>query len=285
MNTKKNIILHRMTHNPFFMIGIVLAVLVLFICFISPLFVRYDAEGTSLSERFLPPEGFANGLDGHVFGTDQLGRDVFTRLLTGGTASLLIAACAVFLQVFFGSVLGILAGYLGGWVDKVIMRACDVFLAIPNIILAIAVMSVMGTSVFNLIAVLTISGWVRYCKVVRNNVMVVKKQEFVSASKVLGASGLHIMFTQILPNITTPIIILASSRFGNCILVEATLSFLNLGIPAPTPSWGNMIADGRSYLSIYPWMVFAHGIALMITILAFNFLGDGLRDVLDPKKL
>ena len=149
-----------MTHNPFFMIGIVLAVLVLFICFISPLFVRYDAEGTSLSERFLPPEGFANGLDGHVFGTDQLGRDVFTRLLTGGTASLLIAACAVFLQVFFGSVLGILAGYLGGWVDKVIMRACDVFLAIPNIILAIAVMSVMGTSVFNLIAVLTISGWV-----------------------------------------------------------------------------------------------------------------------------
>ena len=191
----------------------------------------------------------------------------------------------MFLQVFFGSVLGILAGYLGGWVDKVIMRACDVFLAIPNIILAIAVMSVMGTSVFNLIAVLTISGWVRYCKVVRNNVMVVKKQEFVSASKVLGASGLHIMFTQILPNITTPIIILASSRFGNCILVEATLSFLNLGIPAPTPSWGNMIADGRSYLSIYPWMVFAPGIALMITILAFNFLGDGLRDVLDPKKL
>ena len=107
----------------------------------------------------------------------------------------------------------------------------------------------------------------------------------MSASKVLGASGLHIMFTQILPNITTPIIILASSRFGNCILVEATLSFLNLGIPAPTPSWGNMIADGRSYLSIYPWMVFAPGIALMITILAFNFLGDGLRDVLDPKKL
>lgn len=281
----KSILINRMKRNPFFMIGIITAVLVLIICFISPLFVQFDAEKTNLKERFMPPQGFVNGLKGHVLGTDQLGRDVFTRLLTGGTSSLLIAAAAVFLQVFIGGALGIIAGYVGGLIDKIIMRACDVFLAIPNIILAIAIMSVMGTSVFNLIAVLTISGWVRYCKVVRNNVMVVKKQEFVSASKVLGASSFHIMFKQILPNVTTPIIILASSRFGNAILVEAALSFLNLGIPAPTPSWGNMIADGRSYLSIYPWMVFAPGIALMITVLAFNFLGDGLRDVLDPKSV
>lgn len=281
----KGILLRRMRRNPFFMIGLFLAVLVLVVCFASPLFLKYDPEKPSLKERFMAPEGLKNGLEGHVFGTDQLGRDMFARLLRGGTASLLIAAAAVFLQFLVGGALGIIAGYIGGWVDKVIMRACDVFLAIPNIILAIAVMSVMGTSVLNLVAVLTISGWVRYCKVVRNNVMVVKKQEFVSASKVLGASGFHIMFKQILPNVTTPIIILASSRFGNAILVEAALSFLNLGIPAPTPSWGNMISDGRSYLSIYPWMVFVPGIALMITVLAFNFLGDGLRDVLDPKTL
>ncbi len=267
------------------MVGIILALSVLIICFLSPLYVTYDAEKSSISERMIAPVGFADGLSGHILGTDQLGRDVLTRLLTGGTASLLIAAAAVLLQVLLGTALGIIAGYIGGAVDKVIMRACDVFLALPNIILAIAVMAVMGTSVFNLIAVLTISGWVRYCKVVRNNVMVVKKQEFVSASKVLGASNLHIMFTQILPNVTTPIIILASSRFGNAILVEATLSFLNLGIPAPTPSWGNMIADGRQYLATSPWLVLAPGIALMITVLAFNFLGDGLRDVLDPKKV
>lgn len=280
----KGIVLRRMKKNPFFMIGIILALSVLIVCFLSPLYVTYDAEKSSISERMLPPIGFDEGLNGHILGTDQLGRDVLTRLLTGGTASLLIAAAAVFLQVLLGSTLGIIAGYIGGIIDKIIMRACDVFLALPNIILAIAVMAVMGTSVLNLIAVLTISGWVRYCKVVRNNVMVVKKQEFVSASKVLGASNLHIMFRQILPNVTTPIIILASSRFGNAILVEAALSFLNLGIPAPTPSWGNMIADGRQFLATSPWLVLAPGVALMITVLAFNFLGDGLRDVLDPKK-
>lgn len=280
-----HIVLRRMKRSPFFVTGLILALGVLLITFVSPLFVTYNATATSLSERFLAPQGFVNGLSGHVLGTDQLGRDVLTRLLTGGTASLLIAAAAVTLQVLFGTIFGIIAGFVGGIADKIIMRACDVFLAIPNIILAIAVMSVMGASVFNLIAVLTISGWVRYCKVTRNNVMVVKKQEFVSASKVLGASSFHIMFKQIFPNVTTSIIILASSRFGNAILVEATLSFLNLGIPAPTPSWGNMIADGRSYLATSPWLVLAPGIALMITVLAFNFLGDGLRDVLDPKKV
>lgn len=282
---KKNILLRRMRRNPFFVVGFILALGVLLICFVSPAFVVYDAELSSLSERLMAPEWFSRGLQGHVLGTDQLGRDVLTRLLTGGTASLLIAAAAVLMQVLVGSILGIIAGYVGGIADKIIMRACDVFLAFPNIILAIAVMAVMGTSVLNLIVVLTISGWVRYCKVVRNNVIVVKKQEFVSASKVLGSSNFHIMFKQILPNVTTPIIILASSRFGNAILVEATLSFLNLGIPAPTPSWGNMIADGRSYLATCPWLVLAPGIALMITVLAFNFLGDGLRDVLDPKKV
>ena len=282
---KKNILLRRMRRNPFFVVGFILALGVLQICFVSPAFVVYDAELSSLSERLMAPEWFSRGLQGHVLGTDQLGRDVLTRLLTGGTASLLIAAAAVLMQVLVGSILGIIAGYVGGIADKIIMRACDVFLAFPNIILAIAVMAVMGTSVLNLIVVLTISGWVRYCKVVRNNVIVVKKQEFVSASKVLGSSNFHIMFKQILPNVTTPIIILASSRFGNAILVEATLSFLNLGIPAPTPSWGNMIADGRSYLATCPWLVLAPGIALMITVLAFNFLGDGLRDVLDPKKV
>lgn len=281
----QHIVFQRMRRNRFFVVGFVLAVSVLLITFVSPLFVTYDPLKTSLAERLSAPEFFKNGFSGHLLGTDQLGRDVFTRLLTGGTASLMIAAAAVALQVLFGTILGIIAGYSGGMVDNIIMRMCDVFLAIPNIILAIAVMSVLGSNVFNLIAVLTISGWVRYCKVTRNNVMVVKRQEFVSASRVLGASNFHIMFKQIFPNVTTSIIILASSRFGNAILVEATLSFLNLGIPAPTPSWGNMIADGRSYLATCPWMVLAPGIALMITVLAFNFLGDGLRDVLDPKKI
>jgi peptide/nickel transport system permease protein len=282
MNRK--IILKRMLRSHFFMVGLMLAFLVLFIALIAPFFVQYSPIKISLREKLIPPEGFVRGFAGHILGTDQLGRDILTRLLTGGASSLMIAFTAVILQLVFGVVLGIVAGYFGKATDSVIMRMCDVFLAIPNIVLAIAIMSVLGASVFNLIFVLVASGWVRYCKVTRNNVMVVKKQEFVLASRVLGASGWHIMFTQIFPNVTTPLIILASSRVGNAILVEAALSFLNLGIPAPTPSWGNMISDGRSYLAISPWLVFSPGIALMITVLAFNFFGDGLRDVLDPKK-
>lgn len=282
MNSK--ILLHRMSHNVFFVIGCVLCVLILVSTLASPLYTHYDPIKTSLAERLLAPDGLAGGLDGHILGTDSLGRDIFTRLVIGGSASLIIAFVTVLLQMFIGTVLGMLAGFFGGIIDTVIMRMCDVILAVPNIVLAIAVMAVLGPSVTNLVIVLTITGWVRYCKVTRNNVMVVKKQEFVSASRVLGGSNGHIMFTQIFPNVTTQLIIMASSRIGGTILIESALSFLGLGIPAPTPSWGNMIADGRQYLATCPWVVFAPGIALMVTVLAFNFLGDGLRDILDPKK-
>ena len=281
----KKVIWRRILHNPFFMIGGILALLIIFTLCISPLITTYDPIKNSLTERLSSPEWFVYGFDGHILGTDQLGRDVFTRLLRGGLASLMIAFSAVFLQLIIGTILGMIAGYFGKWVDAIIMRACDVFLALPNIILAIAIMAILGPNIGNLIFVLTVTGWVRYCKVTRNNVMTMKKQDFVNASRVLGASSWHIMFKQIFPNITTPLIIMASSRIGNAIIVEAALSYLQLGIPAPTASWGNMIADGRQYLVTCPWLVIAPGVALMITVLAFNFLGDGIRDVLDPKKL
>ena len=182
-------------------------------------------------------------------------------------------------------VLGIVAGYFGKAVDTIIMRICDVFLAIPNLILAIAIMAVLGSKISNLIAVLVFSGWVNYCKVIRNNVRVIKNQEFIHASRVLGAGHLHIMFRQIFPNVTTNLIIIGSQKVGQTILVEAALSFLSLGIQPPTPSWGNMISNGRTFLMVNPWLVLVPGIALMLTVLAFNFLGDGLRDVLDPKRI
>lgn len=280
----KRVILNRMRKNPFFMVGSIAAVIVLLLTLFSPLFVQFDPTANSLAERFIAPEFLSKGLQGHILGTDQLGRDVFTRLLIGGRYSLAIAFIVVALQVVVGSILGILAGYFGGVVDAVIMRACDVFLAIPNLILAIAVMAILGTSLVNLVAVLTFSGWVNCCKVTRNNVRVIKNQEFVKASRALGASGSHIMFRQIFPNVTTHIIILASQRIGMTIIIEAALSFLQLGIQPPTPSWGNMIAAGRQYMTTQPWLVFAPGIALMFAALAFNFLGDGIRDVLDPKR-
>lgn len=282
MNRK--ILLNRMRHNPFFIVGCIgVAVIVLF-CIFGPMLISHDPLKNSLTERFIAPEGFSKGLDGHVLGTDHLGRDVFIRLLYGGRYSLFIAIITVLIQVIIGGSLGVIAGYFGGKIDAVIMRACDVMLAIPQLILAIAVVGVLGSSISNLIAVLAVSGWMQCCRVTRNNVMVVKKQEFVHASKTLGATSYHIMFKQILINVTTSIVIMASQRIGLTVLFEAALSFLSLGIQPPTPSWGNMISQGRSYLTTFPWMVFVPGVTMMITILSFNLLGDGLRDVLDPKQ-
>ncbi|MBS5164487.1 MAG: ABC transporter permease [Butyricicoccus pullicaecorum] len=280
----KQIILNRMRRNPFFIIGSISALLVLILTIFGPMVLQFDPTANSLTEIFVSPEGFSKGLQGHILGTDQMGRDVLMRLLVGGRYSLSIAFIVVFLEVVIGMLLGLAAGYFGGWLDAIIMRACDAFLAIPNLILAIAVMAVMGKSITNLILVLAFAGWVRACKLTRNNVSVIKKQEFVQASKVLGAGHMHIIFKQIFPNVTTHIIILASQRIGQIIIVEAALSFLQLGIQAPTPSWGNMISVGRDFMTTQPWMVFAPGIALMIAATAFNFLGDGLRDVLDPKR-
>lgn len=281
---RKNIIIQRIRKNPFFLVGGIVSLTLILLIFILPVFVRFDPLANSLRDRFMAPQGFKEGFAGHILGTDQLGRDVLARLLEGGKISLIIAFTVVIIQVLAGVTLGLIAGYYGGIVDSVIMRTCDVVLAIPNLILAIAIMAVLGSSTTNLIGVLSFSGWVQFCKLTRNNVKIAKGMEYVHASKVLGASGGHIMFNQIFPNVTTHIIIMASQRIGWVILLESSLSFLNLGISAPAPSWGNMIADGRTYLVLYPWIALAPGVALMLTVLGFNFLGDGLRDILDPKQ-
>lgn len=283
MNRK--ILISRMLKSKFFMVGAVTAIAVILLSLCSPLIVQYDPISNSLKDRLLAPQYFSAGLGGHIFGTDDLGRDIFSRLLLGSRYSLFIALVVVSVAALIGTVLGAISGYFGGKTDMIIMRACDIMMAIPNLVLAIAVMAILGPNIFNLIIVLIITSWVQYCKVTRNNVMVIKNVEFVKASQVLGAGKRHIMFRQIFPNVTTQLIILISQQFGWTILTEASLSFLSLGVQPPTPSWGNMIADGRNYLITSPWLVFAPGVALMITVLAFNFLGDGLRDVLDPKRI
>ncbi|MBS6643210.1 MAG: ABC transporter permease [Clostridiaceae bacterium] len=280
----KKLILQRLKKSKFFMFGFTVALLIVLLSLLAPYIVRFDPIKSMLTERLMAPEGLSKGFSGHVLGTDQMGRDILTRLLVGSRYSLAIALCVVVLSAVIGTTLGLIAGYSGKIADTVIMRATDVFLSIPNLVLAIAVMAVLGASTVNLVAVLTITSWVSYCKITRNNVLVVKSQEFVHASQVLGASMPSIIFKQILPNVTTPLLITISQQFGFTIMVEASLSFLNLGIQPPTPSWGNMIAAGRNYLTTCPWMVIAPGVALMLTVLAFNFLGDGLRDVFDPKR-
>ena len=281
----RQLLLRRMVRSKFFLIGTILVVLLLFFSVVGSYITPFDPTANSLVERLIQPEGFKNGWSGHILGTDELGRDVFSRLLSGAGASFRIAAAVLILQIFIGFVLGIFAGYFGGIVDTLVMRLCDIVLALPSMLVAIAVISVLGANTFNLVITFGLTGWVNFCRVARNDVMVLRNQEFVQASRALGAKSSHIMFTQILPNVTTPIIIMASQRFGFIIIQESTLSFLNMGIQQPLASWGNMIAGGRAYVATCPWLIFAPGIALMITVLAFNFLGDGLRDVLDPKKL
>ena len=281
----KRLLFRRMLKSKFFMIGLLVVLGILVVAIFAPQIVLFDPLKNSLFERLQKPDWFSKGMAGHIFGTDELGRDVFTRLLTGAQISLIIAAAVTSIQIILGTVLGVVSGYIGGWVDVLIMRVCDIFLALPSMLVAIALMAVLGASIPNLILILSITGWVQFCRVTRNNVKIIRSMEFVSAEKVMGALRFRIMFKQILPNVTTDILVLASQRFGYTISTEATLSFLSLGVAEPMPSWGNMIASGRDFLSTCPWLIFAPGLALMVTVLAFNFLGDGLRDVLDPKRL
>lgn len=282
MNGK--IILNRMRKNPFFMVGTITSIFILVVVLLTPVLAQYDPIKNSLPEKFLPPEYFAHGLQGHVFGTDQMGRDIFSRMLYGARTTFIIAFAAAAITITVGVVLGLLSGFFGGIVDTIIMRACDVISAVPTLILGIVVLSLFGSNMVNLIFVLGFTRWVRICKVTRNNVRVAAKMDFVNASRILGAKSNHIIFRQIFPNVTTNIIIQGSQQIGSLILAQATFAFLGLGVLPPAPSWGHMIASGRNYLTVYPWMTLVPGIALMITAVAFNFLGDGLRDVLDPKR-
>ena len=268
----KRLLFRRMLKSKFFMIGLLVVLGILVVAIFAPQIVLFDPLKNSLFERLQKPDWFSKGMAGHIFGTDELGRDVFTRLLTGAQISLIIAAAVTSIQIILGTVLGVVSGYIGGWVDVLIMRVCDIFLALPSMLVAIALMAVLGASIPNLILILSITGWVQFCRVTRNNVKIIRSMEFVSAEKVMGASRFRIMFKQILPNVTTDILVLASQRFGYTISTEATLSFLSLGVAEPMPSWGNMIASGRDFLSTCPWLIFAPGLAVMVTVLAFNFL-------------
>ena len=282
---KWKIMRRRMLHSPQFMIGFVIVLMVVVISLFADQIAPMDPNLNHITDRFTPPQGLAAYTEGgYVLGTDELGRDVLSRVLIGSKISLKVAFIGTIIITIVGTVLGIMAGYFGGMVDMIVMRAIEVVMTIPTTTLGIVIMAIFSPSIPNLIFVMCISMWKSFAKVSRNQVMVLKKQEFVQASRAMGGSGWHIMFTQILPNIATPLLIQISGAFGSIILSEAALSYLYLGVQLPDPSWGNMIASGRTYLAAYPWMVVVPGIALMITVLGFNFLGDGLRDVLDPKQ-
>lgn len=279
----KKIMLNRMRRSPQFVFGGILVLFILIIAVFSKQIAPCDPNAVNTAIRLQPP-GFEN--DGVVFylGTDHQGRDILSRLIRGSSISIFISIVATICVSIFGTFLGVLAGYKGGIVDNIIMRATEVTMAVPTLTLGIVIVAVFGPSIPNLILIMVINTWNGFARIARNEVMIIKNKEFVQASRVLGASNLKIMWKQIFPNITTPLIIQASASFGSVILVESSLSYLYLGVQAPNPSWGNMIADCRNFLAVAPWTVIAPGVALMIAVLGFNLLGDGLRDVLDPKQ-
>lgn len=266
-----------------FVVGFFSFMLILIVCLVGPLVLPWNATTASLSDRFLEPEWFSKGLDGHILGCDYLGRDILVRVLVGGQASLFISLCVLIISCGIGFIVGVCSGFFGGKVDTLLMRFCDIIMAVPALMLALVVVAMLGSSFVNLIITLSIGSWAMMARIVRSKALGVRNAEFVHASQVLGASKFRTLMKEVVPNVTTPMIINMSTRMGGTILAETSMSYLGCGVPVPTPSWGGMIADGRAYLSTHPFVVIIPGVFLMITVLANNFLGDGLRDILDPR--
>jgi len=218
-----------------------------------------------------------------IWGTDEVGRDLYSRVIYGSRVSLEVGIFATIINLFIGTVLGLLSGFYGGFLDTLIMRITDTVLAFPFLLFAMALVAILGPSVFNVFLTIGILGWGTMARVVRGQVLAVKEFEYVQAERALGASSFRIIFKVILPNVMGPIIVLAALAVGQNMLAEAGLSYLGIGVQQPTPSWGNMIQEGLQTYQFAPWMLWYPGIALLIAVLGFNLLGDGLRDILDPR--
>ncbi len=264
--------------QPLAVFGLALLILFVLVALFAPLLAPYNPAAIDLNHRLLAP-GHA-----HWFGTDELGRDIFSRTLFGARISLLVATSVVACSLFLGLILGGAAGYYGGAFDTALnIFLMNAFLALPGILLAIAFVAFLGPGMVNLILALSIGGWVGYARLVRAQVLAVREREFVEAARSLGASDFRIFTRHILPNILQPIIVQSAIGMAGAVLAEATLSFLGLGVPPPAASWGAMLNDGRSHLFDAPHLVIFPAIAVMLCVLSFNFLGDALRDYLDPR--
>jgi len=264
--------------QPLAAIGIALLLIFVVCAVFAPWLAPQDPAQLDLTGRLMGPSA------AHWFGTDELGRDILSRILFGARISLIVAVSVVGLSLAVGLVVGGLAGFYGGWTDTVVnIYVTNAFMALPGILLAIAFVAFMGPGLGNVILALAISGWVGYARLVRAQVMAVKEKEFVEAARALGASDLRIMGRHILPNILQPLIVQAAIGMAGAVLAEATLSFLGLGVPPPTASWGSMLNDARSHLFDSPHMVVFPAVAVMLCVLSFNFIGDALRDWLDPR--
>ncbi|MFR7476379.1 nickel transporter permease [Frisingicoccus sp.] len=257
--------------------GIVLSALIVLVTIFAPFLEPHDPTKMELSQKFIAP------CREFIFGTDHLGRDIFSRVIEGARVSLSIAATVVFFSAVLGVVLGMFSGYVGGATDMLIMRVVDVLLAFPTIIFALALSTMMGTGQTNLIIAITCIQWTRYARIARGETLMLKNAEYVEAAKSIGNNTVQILGKYIFPNVISKIIVLASLDIGTIILYCASLSFLGLGAQPPSPDWGVMISEGKDYMQYAPWLTLFPGLAIAFSALAFNMLGDGLRDLLDPR--
>lgn len=262
--------------------GLLLVVIVLTSLSFQWVYPR-DPLAQDLMARLTPPAWQEGGSLEYPLGTDNLGRDVLVRILYGSRVSLLVGFAAVLVACAAGILLGLVSGFYGGRVDSLIMRVADVFMAYPFMLLTISVIAVLGNSILNLILVLGLSDWVTYARTIRGSVLSLKEKEFVLAARSVGTRNRVILMRHVFPNVLSPIIVLATVRVANIIIWESGLSFLGMGVPPPMPTWGRMLAEGRVYITDAWWLVTLPGLAIMLTILSINLLGDGLRDALDPR--
>ena len=274
---KKSGAMRRFLKNKLSVIGMVVIIIFILIAIFADQLAPYDYAAQDLTSMYLSP------CAEHPLGTDNLGRDMLSRIIYGTRISLLIGFSSVGISLLIGTLLGCLAGFYGGKIDNVIMRIMDIFLAVPSLLLSITIVSALGPSIFNLMLAIAISSVPGYARIVRASVLTVKDQEFVEAAKCIGANNFEIISSHILPNCMAPIIVQVSLKVASAILSTSGLSFLGLGVKAPTPEWGAMLSGGRAYLRNAPHLTVFPGIAIIITILSLNLLGDGLRDALDPK--
>lgn len=270
---------HRLTKNKGAIVGMVFLAVLIILALLSPILFDYETDviGQNISERLMHP------CKEHWFGTDEVGRDLFARVIYGARYSLAIGIGAVALGLLVGIITGSLAGFYGGIIDTILMRAIDIFYSIPNIMTAVVIVSVLGTSTINLIIALAFSCASSFGRIVRAQVMTIRDQEYVESSYAMGLPTWKIILKHILPNCLSPIIVQVTLLIGSTIISASSLSFLGIGIPAPSPEWGALLSAGRSHIRDASYMCVIPGLAVMLTVLALNLLGDGLRDALDPK--
>lgn len=265
-------------HNPLAAAGVAMIVMFVILALFAPWIAPQDPAAIDLPARLYLPSHL------HWFGTDELGRDILSRIVYGARISMLVGTCVVATSLALGLIIGSIAGYYGGAIDRFVnIVLMNAFLSFPGILLAIAFVAFRGPGIFNLVVALSLGGWVGYARLVRGQVLAAREREFVEAARALGASDLRIIVRHILPNIIQPVIVQAAIGMAGAILAEATMSFLGLGVPPPTASWGAVLNDGRGYLFNAPHLVIFPALAVMLAVLSFNFIGDALRDYLDPR--